>query len=170
MPNNKEHRDSSKAPRLRLFVDADSCPVVREILDICGSLGGEVFLVSNFCHEYSEEKGIRIITVDKAPEAADLAIVNHSRPGDIAVTQDIGAACMLLGKGVMVISPRGRIYDERDMNQMMEFRHLLKKERRKSRLGSKSKPFSKADRNRFLRNINKLISRAMEEQNHGEGN
>jgi hypothetical protein len=143
--------------------------VIREIVNVCESLKGEVYLISNFCHEYSPGEGIHVITVDKSPEAADLAIVNRSRPGDIVVTQDLGVACMLLGKRVRIISPHGRIYAEHDMNQLMEFRHLLKRERRKSRMGSKSKPFTEVDRSRFLRNIMKLISEVTEELDHDKG-
>lgn len=163
MFNNKKHPDNKKAPRFRLFVDADSCPVVRESINVCESLGGEIYLVSNFCHEYFADKGINVVTVDKSPEATDLAIFNRSRAGDVAVTQDLGMACMLLGKKVKVISPRGKIYAECDMNQLMEFRHLLKKERRKSKTGPKLKPFTEADRKKFLRNLMKLISQDAEE-------
>ncbi|MBN1901864.1 DUF188 domain-containing protein [Candidatus Sumerlaeota bacterium] len=169
MPTNKEHPYNRKAPRFRLFIDGDSCPVIPEILDVCESEQGEVFLISNFCHEYSRERGMKIITVDNAPEAADLAIVNHAKPGDIVVTQDAGAACMLLGKKAAVISPRGKIYRERDMNHLMEFRHLLKKERRRTQKGPKSKPFSEGDRNRFLKNIRILISQITEEPSHDKG-
>ena len=162
MGNNKNHPYNKKAPRFRLFVDADSCPVVLESINVCESLGGEICLISNFCHEYLADEGINVVTVDKSPEATDLAIVNRSNPGDIAVTQDLGLACMLLGKKVKVISPRGKIYAECDMNQLMEFRHILKKKKRKSKTGPKLKPFTKTDRNRFLRNLKKLISRGAE--------
>ena len=142
-----------------MLIDADACPVVKETLEFAREKKLVVYLVSNFNHEYFPTKDVKTITVDQSPEAADLALVNHSLTGDIVVTQDYGLACMLLGKRVKVISPRGRIFTNQNIESLMESRHLARKER-KRRLGRGKgpSPFTQKDSLRFLRNLEKLLS------------
>src|SRR5690606_718088 len=54
--------------------------------------------------------GIEHVTVGDAPDEADLAVVNRTRPGDIVVTQDWGLAALVLGKGARCLSPAGYEY------------------------------------------------------------
>ncbi|WP_432806703.1 DUF188 domain-containing protein [Mesobacillus maritimus] len=62
--------------------------------------------------------------MDSIKEAADLYIMNYISKGDIAITQDIGLASTLLVKGVYVLSPRGILFEEKEIETALELRHL----------------------------------------------
>jgi uncharacterized protein len=145
---------------MQILVDADACSVVKEIIKISRINNLCVSLVSNYCHEHIPRKDVKIIKVENKAEAADIALMNISQAGDIAVTGDIGLACMLLGKEVRVISSRGKIFSNKNIDRLMEFRHVVHKKRRLGKLkkgGGRHKAFSSNDRERFIKNFSKLI-------------
>ncbi|KKK33315.1 hypothetical protein WQ57_24845 [Mesobacillus campisalis] len=98
------------------------------------------------------------VFVDCEKEAADLYIMNHTKKGDIAVTQDIGLASTLLAKGVYVLSPRGIQFEEKDIQTALELRHLSAKARRRGEYGKGPRRFSEADRITFGQEFTRLLS------------
>ncbi|WP_338030780.1 DUF188 domain-containing protein [Cytobacillus citreus] len=50
--------------------------------------------------------------------------MNHASPSDIVVTQGIGLASTLLLKGVYVLSPRGILYEEKEIHTALDMRYL----------------------------------------------
>ena len=156
--------------RPRILVDADSCPVVDDIVDLAHNHEIPVFLISNICHDYSSRENVSLIQVDNEPEAADLALMNYSRTGDIVVTQDMGVASMLLGKKAKVLSPRGLIYTEENIVPLLEMRHTMQKERRRGHWrGGGPKRFSESDRRRFLKSLRHLLSPGKKEGEDDQG-
>lgn len=140
-----------------IFVDADACPVLKEIITVAGRCDLELCVVSNYCHQHDWGAGVKTITVDKSPEAVDIAIMNHARDGDIVVTQDYGLACMLMGKRVRSISPRGRLFHEGNIDVLMQKRHLARIERKRGHRTKGPRPFTSEDRKSFTRTLEKMI-------------
>jgi uncharacterized protein YaiI (UPF0178 family) len=90
-------------------------------------------------------------------DAADFAIIGELAPGDVVVTQDIGLAAMVLGRGAGAISPRGRIFYLSTIDIEMEVRHAEKKVRRAGgRTGGPPK-FGDEDREHFIDQLERLI-------------
>ncbi len=104
---------------LTVYVDADSCPVKEEIGHLCKKYNKKLIFVASYAHEINPSLGAKLVTVDSRAEEADLYIVNHCHRGDVVVTQDHGLAGLLLPKGVNVISLRGKIFLEEDMNELL---------------------------------------------------
>lgn len=73
-----------------MIVDADFCPVKEEIVEIAHNFGVDVFFVASYNHVPNGSVGGTWHFVDSDKEAADLFIMNHAKPQDLAVTQDIG--------------------------------------------------------------------------------
>lgn len=67
---------------MKILVDADACPVKKIIEEVAGKHNIKVILVSNFSHAINS-KYSEIIIIDKAPQAADIAITNRTSVGDI---------------------------------------------------------------------------------------
>lgn len=95
---------------MRIFVDADVCPVKQEIMSIALKFHFNVHFVASYNHLSDKKYGGDWTFVDTGKEAVDLYIVNHVKKDDVVVTQDIGLAGILLKKGVHVITPRGKQY------------------------------------------------------------
>lgn len=110
-------------------MDADACPVKQIIESVASAQGTEVIWVASIEHNIHSQYG-QVITVDNAPEAADLFIVNHTKPGDIVVTQDLGLAALVLAKGAKPLTPSGDVLHEEGMEILLDQRYVNKKARR----------------------------------------
>ena len=143
-----------------IFVDADACPTTREAITTGRANGFTITLVANTnqCFtRYEGRNGVDTLTVGTGPDSADFAIIERLAPGDIVVTQDIGLAAMVLGRGAGAISPRGRIFYLSTIDIEMEVRHAEKKVRRAGgRTGGPSK-FTDEDREHFIEQLERLI-------------
>jgi uncharacterized protein YaiI (UPF0178 family) len=113
---------------MKLWIDADAAPqVVKEIcFRTSDRLKLETVLVANqrlmLPPGYSHLSAIR---VDGAPDAADRYIAEHAEAGDVAVTQDIPLAALLIPKGVAVIDPRGEVYTEESIGERLSVRNFM---------------------------------------------
>lgn len=113
---------------MRIFVDADACPVVKIVEKIAKRYGIDVILLCDTNHiltsDYSEVK-----VIGAGADAVDFALVNMITKGDVAVTQDYGVASMVLGKGGYCIHQSGKIFSDDNIGGLLMDRHLAKKAR-----------------------------------------
>ena len=114
---------------MRLFVDADACPVVPQCLEEAGRAGVPVTLVCDQTHRM-ERPGAGTITVSKGADSVDFALVNLLEPGDVAVTQDYGLAAMCLARRARVLHQDGHEYTPENIDGLLAFRHEVRKLRR----------------------------------------
>jgi uncharacterized protein YaiI (UPF0178 family) len=150
---------SSMTPLNRtVYVDADACPVKKEIVDTCEQFKVKMVFVSSYAHTLTLPSTAKVVTVDNEKEAADLYVMNHVRKGDICVTQDHALASILLSKGVSVISPRGLIYQEDTILQLLDARYLSQKQRRMGEKTKGPKAFRQIDRTKFVEQFLKILS------------
>lgn len=112
---------------MRVLVDADACPVLKQIRRLCADAGVPVTTVASFRHEISGEDHIM---VGPEPQAADMALINRTRRGDIVVTQDWGLAGLALAKGAYALSPWGHIFRDDEMDGRFAQRALHARLRR----------------------------------------
>ena len=82
---------------------------------------------------------------------------NLPRPGDVVVTQDIGLASMVLGRGAQAIGVRGHVYSPLTIDAALFVRHEEKKVRRAGGRTKGPDPFCDEDRERFVRNLERLL-------------
>ncbi|PKQ16507.1 MAG: YaiI/YqxD family protein [Actinobacteria bacterium HGW-Actinobacteria-7] len=145
----------------KIFIDADACPVTREVISIARARGIDVILVANGSFNfgrYTGRKGVEGVLVSSGADAADFAIIERLSPGDIVVTQDIGLAAMVLGRGARAIGVRGRLYTLATIDIEMEVRHAEKNVRRRGGRTGGPAPFDEDDRERFSANLERLIA------------
>ncbi|MBT2710148.1 DUF188 domain-containing protein [Bacillus sp. ISL-47] len=140
------------------MVDADSCPVKEEIVEIANSFSVDAVFVASFAHMKNDLNGAVWKFVDSSKEAADLFIMNNVNSGDVVVTQDIGLASTLLLKGVYVLSPKGILFEENEIRTALDMRYLSAKARRKGVYGKGPKPYSREDRSRFVEQLTNILS------------
>jgi hypothetical protein len=113
-----------------VLVDADACPVRREIARAAERHGVEAVFIANSSQEAPQSSGLRTVRVADRPDAADFEIAMQCRGGDIVVTDDIGLAALVTGKGARAISSRGRLFRPADLPLLLEERHRSRKVRR----------------------------------------
>lgn len=114
-----------------IFVDADACPVVREIEKVAKKYQISVILLCDTNHvltsDYSEVK-----VIGAGADTVDFALINICKKGDVVVTQDYGVAAMALGKGAFAIHQNGKRYTNENIDSMLMKRHIAKESRRKT--------------------------------------
>ncbi|MBV8168563.1 MAG: DUF188 domain-containing protein, partial [Alphaproteobacteria bacterium] len=97
---------------MKIWVDADALPgAVKEIV-IRAALKRRVatVFVADKITRLPESEFLTFTTVETGPDAADRYIVEAAQPGDLAVTQDVPLAALLVPKGVVAIDPRGTVH------------------------------------------------------------
>jgi len=143
-----------------VYIDADACPVTRDAISTARSHGLPVVLVGNGTQSFDRyvgRKGVEAIQVGQGPDSADFAIVELLVPGDIVVTQDIGLAAMVLGRGAEAVSPRGRVFYRATIDVEMEVRHAEARHRRSGGRTGGPSPFTDEDREHFVESLERLI-------------
>lgn len=146
---------------MKIFVDADACPVVDIVEDIATKYNIPVTLLCDTNHvltsDYSE-----VIVVGAGADAVDYKLISICHRGDIVVTQDYGVAAMALGKGAFAIHQSGKWYTNENIDQMLMERHLNKKARRASSRNHIKDPRKRTDEDdqRFAESFEKLLRKA----------
>ncbi|WP_062198676.1 YaiI/YqxD family protein [Massilibacterium senegalense] len=140
-----------------IFVDADSCPVKKEILYIAKKHNVPVIFIATYAHVMNEAIGTWII-LDSFDQAVDLYILNHMKEHDIVVTQDFGLASIVLKKKGIAISPRGKQFEEKNIDVLLYERFLSMKMRKSGVRMKGMNRFSESDKQAFLRTLEKNLS------------
>jgi uncharacterized protein YaiI (UPF0178 family) len=142
----------------RIIVDADACPrnCLRIAQRLAGELSGEVVTVASINHQIDNPHHL---VVGSESQAADIAVINLTRPGDIVVTQDWGLAAMVLGRKAAAISPMGRIFRDDQIEGLLEERNMMAKFRRSGGRTKGPSARNPEDDRRFEENLHILISR-----------
>lgn len=113
---------------MKILVDADACPVVRQVEKIAKKYSVPVILLCDTNHiltsDYSEIK-----VIGAGADAVDIALANICKRGDVAVTQDYGVAALVLGKGGYAIHQSGKIFTNDNIDGLLMERHINKKAR-----------------------------------------
>ena len=84
---------------MRVFVDADACPVVGIIEKVAREHNVPVRLLCDTNHVLSSAYS-EVIVVGAGADAVDYKLISICHRGDIVVSQDYGVAAMALGKGL----------------------------------------------------------------------
>ena len=151
---------------MRIYIDADACPVTRIAEGIARNHCIPVTLLCDTNHvltsEYSEVK-----VIGAGADAVDIALINLCQRGDIVITQDYGVAALALGKGARAIHQSGKWFTDDNIDGLLMDRHLAKKARRsgKHHLKGPAKRTEEDDR-RFAESFEKMIQEALHDQTH----
>ena len=141
---------------MKILIDADACP--KTVLQICLKLGRiyhvPVWTVASFNHNISSDHHV---VVGNSSQEADLKVMNLAEAKDIIVTQDIGLAAMVIGKGALVIGPTGKEYRPESMDFLLEERELKAKYRRSGGRTKGPKKRSAEDDERFEERLNRYL-------------
>ena len=147
---------------MRIFVDADACPVVRIIEKLAKKYEIPCTLLCDTNHVLSSDYS-EVVIVGAGADAVDFKLISLLLRGDICVSQDYGVAAMALGKGCYAIHQSGKWYTNENIDQMLMERHLAKKARRSTKKHHLKGPAKRTaeDDVRFETSFEKMIQKAM---------
>ena len=135
---------------IQIYVDADACPVKDEVFRVAKRHGLTVHVVSNSRLNLPRDPLFKAVVVSGRFDAADDWIVEQVTSNDIAITSDIPLADRCLKRGARVMDPKGRLFTEDSIGDAMASRELSAYLRDMGEMGGGPKPYTPADRSRFL--------------------
>lgn len=150
----------------KIYVDADACPVKDEALRVAERHKLKLYIVSNGGIRPNPHPLVETVIVPDGPDIADKWIADRIGPGDICVTGDVPLASRCIEAGAAAIKHNGEVFTQANMGQRLAMRDLMADMRAANPLnqGGGNKPFSKADRSRFLDRMETLVRSAMRVQ------
>jgi uncharacterized protein len=141
----------------KILVDADASPVKQEVFRVARRYGIKVVLVANSTLNIPPEDWLEIVVVSGQLDAADDWITEHADKNDIVITGDIPLAARCVKKGARVLSPKGTVFTESSVGNMLATRDLMTHLRDIGINTSGPAAFSKKDRSRFLQALDTLF-------------
>ena len=141
-----------------IYVDADACPVKEEIYKVARRCGCAVIVVANSFIRTPTD--VRLVVVDAGPDAADDWIAERVTRGDIVVTNDIPLAARTLATAGLALSCTGKPFTEASIGSALAQRELMEHLRSFGEMTGGPRPFSQADRSRFLSALDAAVQRA----------
>ena len=143
---------------MRLYVDADACPVKPEIYRVAQRHGVGVTLVAASWLGVPAGKDVVLEVVAQGFDAADDWIVAHAGPCDVVVTADIPLAARCVAAGARVLGTSGREFTADNVGEALATRNLLAELRGAGlEAGGGPPPFDPRDRSRFLQELDRLL-------------
>ena len=151
----------SDAPApIRIYIDADACPVKDEVYKVAARYGLKTFVVSNSFMMIPSSPLIERVVVEAGPDIADDWIAERAAPGDVVVTNDIPLADRVLKAGAMAIKPTGHPFTADSIGSALAQRSIMEHIRSTGEITGGPRPFDRNDRSRFLQALDEAIQKS----------
>ncbi|WP_375769884.1 YaiI/YqxD family protein [Archangium gephyra] len=148
---------------MQIWVDADACPgPVRDILLRASQrLGLATVFVANKRLTLPRSELVSTVQVGAGLDVADGYIASSAQAGDLAVTQDIPLAALLVPKGVVVLDPRGELFSEENISERLSVRNFMQELRDGGVMTGGPSGFSNQDRQQFAASLDRELTRLL---------
>ena len=146
---------------MKIWVDADACPgAVRDILLRASQrLKVPLVFVANRALSLPRSELVSTVQVGAGLDVADRHIAESAQRGDLAVTQDIPLAALLVPRGVVVLDPRGELFTEENIAERLSVRNFMQELRESGVMTGGPSGFSAQDRQQFAASLDRELTR-----------
>ena len=151
--------DPKAPPAIRIFVDADACPVKPEVYRVAERYGLKVYVVANALMAVPRSDMIERVVVNEGPDIADSWIAERAGAGDIVITADIPLAGRCVRNKATVIGPTGKPFDDNSIGMALATRDLLTDLRSAGATTRGPPPLTHQDISRFLSALDLAVTR-----------
>jgi uncharacterized protein YaiI (UPF0178 family) len=151
---------------MKIWVDADACPVV--IKDIIFRAAKRtnvlVTLVANQFIQTPRLPNIKFIRVASGFDVADDEIVKRVSEGDLVITSDIPLAAEVIEKGGLALSPRGEMHTTENIKQRLNIRDFMDTMRSSGINTGGPPPLNQNDRQAFANHLDRILTKHMKNE------
>ena len=146
---------------MKIWVDADACPkVIKDILfRVADRAKVAVTLVANQWCRLPDSPFVSFVQVESGPDIADDEIVKRCEAGDLIITADIPLAARIVQKGALALDPRGTMYDENNIKQILSMRDFMDSLRGSGIETGGPNGFGQRERQLFANELDRFIAR-----------
>lgn len=112
---------------MKIWVDADACPrMIKDLLfKVAKRTGVSIVLVANQFIYVPPAPNVQFMQVEPGLDVADKKIVELCVKGDLVITADIPLASAAVKKGAFALNPRGKMYDDTNIGDILAMRDLM---------------------------------------------
>ena len=147
---------------MKIWVDADACPVViKDILFRASERTGVALtLVANQALQTPPSRLVTTLQVPQGFDVADDEIVKRLASGDLVITGDIPLAAEVIEKGGLALSPRGELFSPEDIRGRLTMRDFMDTMRSSGvDTSGGPPPLSQSDRQSFANHLDRILTR-----------
>lgn len=144
---------------IKVWVDADACPVKDEVYRVAARHETAVILVSNAYLRLPGLDFVRQVVVSDGFDAADDHIAENADRASVVITADILLAERCLKMGAVVLAPNGKPFTENSIGAAIATRAIMADLRAGGAQMGGPAPFAKTDRSRFLSSLDEALVR-----------
>ena len=147
---------------MKIWVDADACPVViKDILFRAAERTGVALtLVANQALYTPPSRNITTVQVPQGFDVADNEIVKRLESGDLVITGDIPLAAEVIEKGGLALSPRGELYSPEDIRGRLTMRDFMDTMRSSGvDTSGGPPPLNQSDRQSFANHLDTILTK-----------
>lgn len=144
----------------RIIVDADSSPVIHEVIHVAEMYKLKVLLVKDFAHFTMQDYPEFVDTkyVDTGNDSADYEIKRIATKHDIVITGDYGLASLLINHAI-VMHHNGNMYTKDNIDLLLLTRYHNKIERNAGKRIKGPSKFTMNDRHTFVSHLEQCIEK-----------
>ncbi|MCH7697131.1 MAG: YaiI/YqxD family protein [Proteobacteria bacterium] len=146
---------------MKIWVDADACPVViKDILFRAAQRTGvQLTLMANQPIRIPPSNNIKFIQVSSGFDVADNEIIKRLCAGDLVITGDIPLAAEVIEKGGHALNPRGELYLADNIKARLTMRDFMDTLRTSGIDTGGPSALSQSDRKSFASHLDKLLNK-----------
>lgn len=149
---------------MKIWIDADAAPRDVKELVFRASKRLEVPVVMVANHHLRPPVGYPLVTavwVDGGADVADAHIAAEAMPGDLAVTQDIPLAALLVPKGIAVLDPRGEEHTPETIGERLSIRDFMEQARTHGVITGGPAPYDARAKQAFAGALDRTLTRLL---------
>jgi uncharacterized protein YaiI (UPF0178 family) len=149
---------------MRIWIDADAAP--RDVKDIVFRAAlrlqiPTVLVANQRLNPPANNAHVTSVWVQGGPDVADRHIAENALAGDVAITADIPLAAILVGKGLVVLDPRGEQYTEENVSERLSVRDFMDSLRGSGVETGGAKPYGARDKQAFAAALDRVLAVAL---------
>jgi uncharacterized protein YaiI (UPF0178 family) len=146
---------------MRIYVDADACPVKEQIYRVGARYDVPVLLVANAPLRVPPTGDVRLIHVPGGFEAVDDWIAAEVAPGDIVTTADILLAGRVVDRGAACLDFRGKEFTADALGGLLATREVAQYLRGYGAYSGGPPPLTARGRGLFAGKLDEVINRLL---------
>ena len=148
---------------MKIWIDADAAP--RDVKEIVFRAARRlelscVMVANQRLPAPLDNAFVTAVRVDGGPDVADAYIAANAIAGDVAVTDDIPLAAILVDKDVLVLDPRGEVYSRENVRERLSIRDFMDSLRTTGVDTGGPKPYGTREKQAFAAALDRLLTAA----------
>ncbi|HLH26179.1 MAG TPA: YaiI/YqxD family protein [Chloroflexota bacterium] len=144
---------------MKIYVDADACPVKEQVYRVAARYELPVVLAANAPMRVPQQPGVELVVVPGSFDVVDDWIAAHVAPGDIVATADVDLAGRVVDRGAVCLDFRGKEFTPDALGGLLASREVAQYLRGLGEYGGGPPPLTARDRGRFASKLDEIVNR-----------